>query len=92
MIRNLFPVIGFCLLISCTPPSPEQLAKETCDCFQDAQAKKNAENAIEASDMCSGIAQMNMRRLREIEQEQDMTEEQVKTFEDRFYNVYNKCK
>jgi hypothetical protein len=91
-LESFVYITGFCALASCTPPSPEQLANETCDCFKETKAKQNTDNAIEAAVKCSGVAEMNMRRLRQIEREQDMTNEQVQEFEERFNKVYNNCK
>lgn len=93
MKKNVLLLIAVLILgTSCSSTTPEQLAKDACDCFQDAKKINNSDSQIEKIQKCYGVFSDKMNTLRQIEKNEDMTDIQVQAFEKRFDNVYDKCK
>jgi hypothetical protein len=87
-VSSLFALLFF----SCSPPTPEQLAEDSCHCLQRAKTYTNGDRQIEEIDKCNGVVQSSLSQMQDIEKEQDMNTEQVKAFEERFDKVYDNCK
>ena len=92
MKKKILLFIPFVILSACSPPAPEQLAKDSCDCFAKAKAISNSDEQVEQTQNCMNGVQLDMARLKEIEKDKDMDDNQVQAFEERYNKVYNNCK
>lgn len=79
------------LFFSCSKPTPEDLAKDSCDCFHEAKSIQNSDNQNKKLQDCTEQNDINIRRLKEIEQDENMDNKQVQDFEARFYKIYSNC-
>ena len=86
----VIPLIIF-FSYSCKP-TPEDLAKETCDCYTKAKSHINSDSQIESIDQCGHIAERNQSNLKDIEKDEDMNANQVQQFEARYFKVMDNCK
>ena len=88
------PFLLVCVIFftSCAPPTPEELAKNSCDCYTKVKSIQNSDNKIEAVNNCYNKVQIDKEALREIEQNSDMNDEQVKRYEARYDKIYSQCK
>jgi len=91
-MKKYIVISSLLLLFTSCSPTPETLAHDACDCFAKAKAEKNTDNQLNDIDECNSVYQNKFMTLKEIEQDKGMNPEQVKAFEDRFYNIYNDCK
>lgn len=92
MKQTLYTLLSLSsVIMGCSKPTPEQLAKQSCDCYNEAKIKKNPSNQIKAIENCNHQLHYNLSVLDDIGKNNDWTPEQVHEARKRFDEVYNKC-
>jgi len=77
--------------ISGSNPSPEGLAKECCDCYQEMKSIQNDSKRANKLDECMILTRTNLSKLNQLGIDNDWNSEQVKDAEKRFDAIYDKC-
>jgi hypothetical protein len=97
MKKLIVPAIILIGLSSCTnscsrtKSSPEGLAKECCDCYQEMKSIQNDSKRANKLDECMRLTTINLSKLRQLGIDNDWNNEQVKDAEKRFDAIYDKC-
>ncbi len=95
--KLLIPLIGYLLILgnfltSCSSSdSPERLAKECCDCYQEMKSTKNVDARDRKLNECANLQMENQRRLQELGIANDWDETQVNDARNSFEAILDKC-
>jgi len=91
------PLIILSLLLTilfisgCSDPTPEELAKKSCDCYKEAKSKNNPDNQINETEKCNNQVEYYLSLLDDIGKKNDWTTQQIHDARNRFDNVLNNC-
>ena len=82
-----------CYINSCSSinSTPEGLAKECCDCYQEMKSIQNDSKRASKLDECMRLTTINLSKLRQLGMDNDWNNEQVRDAEKRFDAIYDKC-
>lgn len=87
-------IFGSCVT-SCSSSNsnstPEGLAKECCECYQEMRTLKNTDGRDRKLAECADLQMDNQRKLNELGIDNDWNAEQAKDARNRFENILDKC-
>jgi hypothetical protein len=85
-------ILGSCVTsCSSSNSTPEGLAKECCECYQEMRTLKNPDGRDRKLAECADLQMDNQRKLYELGMDNDWNDEQVKDARNRFENILDKC-
>lgn len=87
----LILIVGVSLLASCAQKTPEELAKESCDCHKEAMSYQNTTKQLNKLDDCFKLSQNNLSELQQVGVDNDWDDEKVNDAKDRYSKTLNEC-
>ncbi|MCG6189115.1 hypothetical protein [Maribellus maritimus] len=92
LVTVIFLVIGGSV-ISCSNSkiTPESLAQECCDCYQEMKSIQNETKRYRKLDEYSTLVKTNLMKLQELGVKNDWNKEQVEDARKRFDDILKKC-
>ena len=87
----IFFIVALAALSSCSTKSPEELATECCDCWNEMRSYSNPTKQLNKVDECTVLVRKNSIALKELGVVHDWDATQVMKAEEKFNNIYKKC-
>lgn len=91
MRKTILSFMGIVMLTSCSSKTPEDLAKESCDCYKEAKSYSNTTKQLQKMDECFILVQSNLQKLQQQGIDNDWSTDQVSEATKRFDKIYNTC-